>query len=116
MKPNVWRAGCVLLVLMMSVTIFAQDKAMYQAGTVMDVTVHQPSKGAKSYDVSIKVGNIVYVVLATPPAGSGDAILYKAGMETTVFVDGKNMKVNDITGKTWTVPILRQKEVSAAGK
>ena len=81
----------------------------------MDVQAHQPAKGAKSYDVSVKVGNTLYVVLFTPPAGS-DAILYKSGMETTVFVDGKNMKVNDITGKTWTVPILRQKEVGAAGK
>ena len=117
MKSQLWRVGCVALILIVSLAALAQDKAMYQAGTVTDVKVHQPSsKDAKSYDVSIKVGNIVYVVLATPPAGSGDAILYKTGMETTVFVDGKNMKVNDITGKTWTVPILRQKEVGAAGK
>jgi hypothetical protein len=93
----------------------AQDKAMYEAGTVMDVQPHQPAKGAKSYDVSVKVGNTLYVVMFTPPAGS-NAILYKNGMETTVFIDGKNMKVNDITGKSWTVPILRQKELSATGK
>jgi hypothetical protein len=107
--------ACVALILMMSMAVFAQEKAMYQAGTVTDVQLHQPSKGAKSYDVTVKVGNVLYVVMFTPPGGS-DAILYKAGMETTVFVDGKNMKVNDITGKTWTVPILRQKEATAAGK
>jgi len=115
MKTNLWRIGCVVLILLFSLAVWAQDKTMYQAGTVMDVQLHQPSKGAKSYDVSIKVGNIVYVVLATPPAGS-DTLQYKVGLATTVFVDGKNMRVNDITGKTWTVPILRQKEVGAAGK
>lgn len=115
MKSYIWCIGSVLLILAISLATVAQDKAMYQAGTVTDVKEHQPSKGAKSYDVSVKVGNVLYVVMFTPPAGS-DAILYKVGMETTVFVDGKNMKVNDITGKTWTVPILRQKEASGTGK
>lgn len=115
MKSYVSCIGCVLLILSLSLTTIAQDKSMYQAGTVTDVKLHQPSKGAKSYDVSVKVGNVLYVVMFTPPAGS-DAILYKVGMGTTVLVDGKNMKVNDITGKTWIVPILGQKEISTTGK
>jgi len=116
MKSYVWRIGCIALILSFAFAALAQDKAMYQAGTVTDVKAHQPqSKDAKSYDVSIKVGNIVYVVLATPQPGS-DVLQYKVGLETTVFIDGKNMKVNDITGKTWIVPILRQKDLGAAGK
>ncbi len=115
MKSLVWCIGCVLLIVSLSIGTVAQDKAMYQAGTVTDVQVHQPSKGAKTYDVSVKVGNVIYVVMFTPPAGS-NLVEYKVGLETTVFVDGKNMKVNDITGKTWTLPILRQKDASAAGK
>lgn len=115
MKSYVWVIACVVLILSLSFAAIAQDKDLYQAGTVTDVKVHQPSKGPKSYDVSVKVGNIVYVVLFTPP-GESALIEYKTGLETTVFVDGKNMKVNDITGKTWTLPILRQKEISAAGK
>ena len=111
MKLNSWHIGCVALILVLSLLTSAQDKAMYQAGTVTDVKVHQPSKGAKSYDVSVKVGKVLYVVMFTPPAGAPDVIQYKVGQETTVFVDGKNMRVNDITGKTWTVPILRQKDV-----
>jgi len=113
MRLNSVRIACVMLVLALTMLMSAQDKAMYQAGTVTDVKVHQPSKGAKSYDVSVKVGNILYVVMFTPLAGSPDVIQYKVGQETTVFVDGKNMKVNDITGKTWTVPILRQKDLGA---
>jgi len=112
MRLNSLRIGCIALILVLSLLTSAQDKAMYQAGTVTDVKVHEPSKGTKSYDVSVKVGNTLYVVMFTPPAGSADVIQYKVGQETTVFVDGKNMKVNDITGKTWTVPILRQKELA----
>ena len=60
--------------------------------------------------MSLKVGNIVYVVLYTPPKGS-NLVEYKTGMNQLVLVQGKTIKFSDMTGHTETVPILSQKEV-----
>ena len=109
---NSWRVLLVVALLLVSVATFGQAK-QYQTGAITEVKVHQRAsdKDAKTYDVSVKVGNKIYVVLFTPPAGS-DVIEYKVGQETTVLVDGKNLNANDLTGKTWKLPILSQREVS----
>jgi hypothetical protein len=100
------------LVLIFSVVGFSQSKQQYQSGAVIKVKAHPVAsdREAKKYDVSIKVGNQIYVVLFTPLGST--LVEYKEGLETTVLVDGKNMKVNDITGKTWTLPIISRKEIN----
>lgn len=91
----------------------AQDKKVYQAGTIVDVQPHQPAAATdtekKQFDVSIKVANKIYVVLYTPPGGQ-DFAEYGVGMNRTVFVDGDTMKLNDLLGRTRLLPILSVKD------
>ena len=100
--------------------LHGQDKRPYQAGTIVDVKPHQTespdSDAAKAknnesqqYDISFKVGNRIYVVLYTPPVGQNYPEL-GLGMDRTVFVDGDTMKVNDLLGRTRSMPILSSKD------
>src|ERR1051325_7236680 len=70
------------LVSIFTVAAWGQTKSSFQPGTIMEVKAHQSDsqsgKTAQQYDVSVKVGNIVYVVLYTPPAGS-NAVEYRKG-------------------------------------
>jgi hypothetical protein len=102
--------------------LHGQDKRPYQAGTIVDVKPHQTesadSDAAKAknnesqkYDISIKVGARIYVVLYTPPLGQNYPEL-GLGMDRTVLVDGDTMKVNDLLGRTRSMPILSSKDAS----
>ena len=93
-------------------------KAKYRIATVITVTPHDSNGGvdsaAPSYDVSVRVGNIVYVVLYTPPLGMQNA-KYAAGAEVVVLVGEKTITYNDISGRSIEVPILSRKTIAAAG-
>jgi hypothetical protein len=112
-------AGIVALCLATS-PLHGQEKRQYQAGTIVDVKPHQTESAnsdatnpknnePQKYDISFKVGNRVYVVLYTPPLGQNYPEL-GLGMDRTVFVDGDTMKVNDLLGRTRSMPILSSKD------
>jgi hypothetical protein len=96
-----------------------QEKKPYQAGTIVDVKPHQTAQASadaqakqdetSQYDISVRVGNRIYVVLYTPPPGQNYPEL-GIGMDRTVLVDGDTMKVNDLLGRTRTMPILSSKD------
>src|SRR6185312_2606683 len=94
-----------LMVVAMATFVFAgaalcQTSAPYQIGTVMEVKDHQPTAqedSTKRYDISVKVGDTLYVVLYTPQHGS-DAAEYKTGLDFPVQVDGKTLRFNDTLG------------------
>jgi len=53
---------------------FCQSGSKYVVGTITEVKVHQQAADNgtadnTSYDVSIRVGNTIYVALYTPPLG-----------------------------------------------
>ena len=85
---------------------------------VIAVTPHVSSANTDSsnpsYEVSVKVGNTVYVVLYTPPLGMGTA-KYVAGRQVLVLVREKTIVYNDISGNPIEVPIISRKTVAAAG-
>lgn len=93
-----------------------EDRKVYQAGTIVDVKIHQAAPGTdadkKEFDVSIRVGNKIYVVLYSPPGGQ-DFAEYGVGMDRTVFVEGDTMKLNDLLGRTRTLPVLSVKDAPA---
>jgi hypothetical protein len=104
----------LIMILCFAVTkSMGEDKKVYQAGTILDIKLHQPAPGAdtgkKEFDVSIKVGNKIYVVLYSPPGGQ-DFAEYGVGMNRTVFVEGDVMKLNDLLGRTRTLPVLSVKD------
>ena len=91
---------------------FGQSTSKYQVGTITEVKVHQTAgsgtSDAASYDVSVKVGDTIYVVLYTPPLG-GETVKYAAGRELLVLVGKRTIRYNDILGQSFEVPIENQK-------
>ena len=106
------RLVSLLCILLTVFPAFGQSTSKYQVGTITDVKVHQPvgssASDATSYDVSVKVGGIIYVVLYTPPLGQ-ETVKYAAGRDLLVLVGKRTIRYNDILGQSFDVPIESQK-------
>jgi len=89
---------------------FCQSTSKYQVGTITEVKVHQSAgaSDAASYDVSVKVGDTIYLVLYTPALGEG-TVKYAAGRDLLVLVGKNTITYNDILGRSFAVPIESQK-------
>src|SRR6266436_3094616 len=91
---------------------FGQSASKYQVGTITEVKAHQAAgssaSDATSYDVSVKVGDTIYVVLYTPALGE-DTLKYAAGRDLLVLVGKNTITYNDILGRSFAVPIESQK-------
>jgi hypothetical protein len=81
----------LVCIVFMTYPAFCQSKSKYQVSTITEVKVHQPTgssaSDAVSYDVSVKMGDTLYVVLYTPPLGEGDTVKYVAGRDLLVLVE-----------------------------
>jgi hypothetical protein len=81
----------------------------YEVATIMEVQAHHSSESTvASYDVTVKVGEKMYLVLYTPPLAM-DTVKYMAGRELLVQVNEKTITYNDILGESLEVPILSQR-------
>ncbi len=91
---------------------FGQSTSKYQVGTITEVKAHQDAGSGTSevanYDVSVKVGDTIYVVLYTPPLGE-ITVKYAAGRDLLVLVGKNKITYNDILGQSYDVPIESQK-------
>ena len=98
---------CIFLT---TLPVFCQSTSKYQVGTITEVKVHQAAgaSDAASYDVSVKVGDTIYVVLYTPALGE-DTVKYAAGRDLLVLVGKNAITYNDILGRSFAVPIESQK-------
>jgi hypothetical protein len=107
--PRLVGLVCTLLTVLPA---FGQATSKYQVGTITEVKVHQTAgSGASdvtSYDVSVKVGDTIYVVLYTPPLGE-ETVKYSAGRDLLVLVGKRTIRYNDILGQSFDVPIESQK-------
>jgi hypothetical protein len=66
------RVLVMMLMVLLAASAFCQSSsAKYQPGTIMAVKPHPEDSATHSsatrYDVSVKVGNILYTVLYSPP-------------------------------------------------
>jgi len=93
--------------------------SQYQVGTIMRVVPHRASSGQgvqsnpEPYDISIKVGNTMYVVLYTPPPGV-NSTPYTVGLQPMVLVKEDTLVFNSrLTGST-ELPILSREELPAS--
>jgi hypothetical protein len=90
---------------------FGQSTSKYKVGTITEVKVHQSAgsgtSDAVSYDVSVKVGDTIYMVLYTPALGEG-TVKYAAGRDLLVLVGKNTITYNDILGRSFAVPIESQ--------
>ena len=110
------RAIGVILVCLSVLPAFCQVTSEYQVGTIMAVAPHPGTAASDSstgnYDVSVKVGKTVYVILYTPPLGN-DTVRYVAGRELLVLVGEKTIKFNNQLGGSYEATILSRTTVAA---
>jgi hypothetical protein len=106
-------SGVVMSVLLVTQSA-AQAKPSYQTGTIMQVKEHPSSSNddnaPKKYDISVRVGNTLYVVAYEPPPGN-DVVEYKSGISGPVLIEGDTMKFSDLLGNTKTLPIVSRKQL-----
>ena len=106
------RLAGVFLIFLTIFPAFGQFTSKYQVGTITEVKAHQAAgsgtSDAASYDVSVKVGDTIYVVLYTAALGE-DRVKYAAGRDLLVLVGKNTIAYNDIGGRSFAVPIESQK-------
>jgi hypothetical protein len=99
----------ILMCLAALSTLGQTPSSKYQPGTITAVKTHdnssQPEAGISRYDVSVRVGNTLYVVLYTPPDGSNTA-KFEAGIEWLVMVGSTTLTFNDTQSRQTEAPIL----------
>src|SRR5258705_7714083 len=102
----------LFLIFLTTFPAFCQSTSKYQVGTITEVKVHQAAgsgvSDAASYDVSVKVGDTIYVVLYTPALGE-NTVKYAAGRDLLVLVGKNKITYNDIFGRSFAVPIESHK-------
>jgi hypothetical protein len=105
----------VILLSLSTYSAFGQSATKYQVATITAVKPHQSAgdtrSDATSYDVSLRVGDTVYVVLYTPPLGMS-TVNYAGGRELLVLVGKKTITYNDILAQSLEVPIVSRKPAS----
>ena len=108
---------CLSTICLSTLPAFSQSKSAYEVGTIMAVAPHQGAAASDdsstSYDVSVKVGETVYVVLYTPPFGR-ETVKYAAGRDMLVLIGEKTVTFNDPLGNSSEVPILSRTTATAA--
>lgn len=106
---------CELFVCVLTFPLLSQSTSSKgEVATVTAVNVHHNNvegSSDKSYDVSLRVGNTVYVVLYTPPSGA-NGVEYSVGMDVVVLVGNKTITFTKL-GRTSEVPILRRETLPA---
>lgn len=111
------RVVALFLIFFTMLPAFGQSTSKYQVGTITEVKVHQTAgsgaSDAASYDVSVQVGDTIYVVLYTPPLAE-EAVKYTAGRDLLVLVGKRTIRYNDILGQSFEVLIESQKPAAKA--
>jgi hypothetical protein len=111
------KAMAAILICLSTLPTFSQSKSAYQVGTIMAVTPHRSTVASDdspaTYDVSMKVGDTVYVVLYTPPLGR-ETVKYAAGRDMLVLIREKTVVFNDPLGNSEEIPILSRSATTTA--
>ncbi len=111
------KATVVMLLCLMAFPGLSQSTSEYTVGTITAVVPHQGAANpdTPSYDVSLKVGGTIYVVLYTPAWGM-DTVLYAIGHDVSLQVGKQTITYNDVLGNGFEVPILSRTPVEAQSK
>jgi hypothetical protein len=111
------RRFCVLFVCLITLPLVCQTfSSNPQVATITAVNVHQKDaentgRAAAQYDVSLQIGNTVYVALFTPPSGA-TVVEYVVGMNVVVMVGSKSITFTKL-GTTSEMPILSREDLPA---
>jgi hypothetical protein len=106
---------CAICICLTAGSAVSQSTKKYQVGTITDVKLHQAAadagSGVVSYDVSVKVADIIYLVLYTPPLNM-NTVRYATGRDLLVLVGKSTITYNDILGQSLEVPIVSRRPVA----
>ena len=102
----------VITLCLLTFPALCQSTSKYQVGLITEVKPRQATGDSTSdlasYDVSVKVGDTIYVVLYTPPLGELPP-KYVRGREMLVLVGKNTITYNDMLGRSIQVPIQSQR-------
>ena len=115
MRRSVVATSLLLVLSLSSVVLCPQTNSKWQVATIMAVAPHPGDHNdsvARKYDVTIKVGHMLYVVLYVSENGS-NAIMHRAGTDLLVSVGTKTIAFNNLMGKKMEAPILNQKPLAS---
>jgi len=106
--------GAVTLCLL-TLPALCESTSKYQVAIITEVKAHQvagkPTSDNTSYDVSVKIGDTIYVVLYTPQLSELPP-KYATGRELLVFVGKETITYNDMLGQSHEVPIESHRPVT----
>ena len=102
----------VIALSLLALPALCQSKSKYQVAIITEVKPRDAAGSSMSdlpqYDVSVKVGDTIYVVLYTQPLGELPA-KYATGHELLVLVGKDTITYNDMLGRSLQVPIESQR-------
>ena len=106
------QVGAILICVSALVALGQTPSSKYQPGTITAVTNHQNAPGdvgndVARYDVSVKIRNVLYVVLYTPLHGA-NSVEYSPGIEMLFSVGSDTLTFNSKLSGTTELPILRR--------
>jgi hypothetical protein len=105
---------CAICICLATFPAFCESTANYQIATITDVKPHRAAGDSASdvvsYDVSVRVGDTVYLTLYTPnpPLGT-NTVKYATGRGLLVLIGKNTLTYHDILGRSVEVPIISQK-------
>lgn len=106
------RLIAVVVLCFVTFPALCQSTSKWQVATITEVKPREAAGDSASdparYDVSVKVGDTIYVVLYTQPLGEPPA-KYAAGHELLVLVGKDAITYNDMLGRSLQVPIESQR-------
>jgi hypothetical protein len=107
----------VFALCLLTLPAFCQTTSKWQVATITEVKPH-PAAGEDAsdpitYDISVKVGDAIYQVRYTTPAGEIPP-KYATGHELLVLVGKNTITYNDMLGRSYQVPIESQRPATVA--
>lgn len=107
----------VILLCVSALALGQSTSSKYQPGTITAVSAYQNAPGDAAedvprYDISVKIGNVLYVVLYTPLHGA-NSVKYSAGIEMLFSVGTDTLIFNSKLSGTTELPILRREVLPA---
>jgi hypothetical protein len=108
----VQRLIAVIALCFMTFPALCQSASKWQIATITEVKPHSAARedapDPTTYDVSVKVGDTIYVVRYSTPAGEIPP-KYVAGRNLLVFVGKDTITYNDMLGRSLQVSIESQR-------
>lgn len=102
----------IIALFLLTFPALSHSSSEYQVAVITAVKPREATRENASdparYDVSVKVGNTIYVVLYTQPLNELPA-KYAVGRELLVLVGKDTITYNDMLGRSLEVPIESQR-------